>query len=119
MSALAIWVHNVIQLAQKTLWSIRILSQSRIKVRGVSRRCRLMTSEVITASGQALKQKNPRSCGVLHPPAGSHDRHRIQLPPRKQKSMMGCYRSRDKALNPLSLVKQIDSNIGWFGLERQ
>ena len=33
--------------------------------------------------------------------------------------MMGCYRSRDKALTSLSLVKQIESNIGWFGLERQ
>ena len=68
-------------------------------------------------AGNAAEE--PRCCGGLHPAARSHDRHRIQLPPRKWKSMMGCYQSRDKALTSLSLVKQIESNIGWFGPERQ
>ena len=58
MSALAVWVHNVIQLAQKALWFIRILSQSRIKVRGVSRRGRLTTSEVFTRHALLLGKQS-------------------------------------------------------------
>ena len=73
------------------------------------------------AAGQAMQQKNPGAVvsAIRHPPARPHDWHWLQLPPRKWKSMMGCYRSSDKVLNPVSLVKQIESNIGWFGLERQ
>ena len=33
--------------------------------------------------------------------------------------MMGCYQSRDQALTSLSMAKQIETNIGWFGPERQ
>ena len=75
----------------------------------------------MAAAGQAMQQKNPGAVvsAIRHPPARPHDWHWLQLPSRKWKSMMGCYRSSDKVLNPVSLVKQIESNIGWFGLERQ
>ena len=72
MSALSVWVHNVIQLAQKTLWFIRLLSQSRIKVRGVSRRGRLMTSEVITRHALLLgKQSDVTAQHQVRPTNGS------------------------------------------------
>jgi len=31
----------------------------------------------------------------------------------------GWYSEIDKVLDPVSLAKQIETNIGWFGLERQ
>ena len=31
--------------------------------------------------------------------------------------MMGCYIFIDNVLDPVFLVKQIDSSIGWFGLK--
>ena len=58
MTSASIWIHNVIQLAQQTLWLVWVLSQARIKVRGVSRRGRLMTSEVITRHALLLGKKS-------------------------------------------------------------
>ena len=70
-------------------------------------------------AGDAAEESGCSGSGERHPPARPHDWHWIQLPPRKWQSMMGCYRSNDKVLNPVSLVKQIESNIGCFGLEKQ
>ena len=38
----------------------------------------------------SLEAEEPRRCGGLHPPARSHDRHRIQLSPRPERAPMRC-----------------------------
>lgn len=58
MSVVLVWIHRVIQLAEKTLWFIRILSQSRIEVRGVIPRGNWTTNEVITSHALLLCKKS-------------------------------------------------------------
>ena len=61
MSALAVWIHNFIQLAQKTLRFIRILSQSP-----------LTTIEVITSHALLLcKKSNVTAQRQVRPTNGS------------------------------------------------
>ena len=67
--------------------------------------------------GAGDEAEEPRRCGGMHPPARSHDRHRIQLTPRpSQEQLKGrAVRSNKPILHthansPVSLASSISEN---------